>query len=194
MTPRNPFASRFVRPGAMPFLFPSGIDATRLVERLAAAGWRGAIVGPHGSGKSTLLAALMPHLHAAGRRVLRVTLHDNQRRLPSATWTDPRDCDILVIDGYEQLGLWERWRVLRQKTGLLVTSHRSVALPELWRTAVTVDVAMRVVERLAEGQAPGDLADCLSRRRGNLREVLFDLYDDHERRRWCREVNPPTSG
>ncbi len=54
----NPFSTRFVRPGALAYRFPPGESAATLVERLAASGWRGQIVGPHGSGKSTLVAAL----------------------------------------------------------------------------------------------------------------------------------------
>lgn len=31
----NPFSTRFVRPGALPFLFPPGLDAPGLVQALA---------------------------------------------------------------------------------------------------------------------------------------------------------------
>ena len=78
----NPFATRHVRPGAIPYCFPAGVDARQLVERLAAAGWRGQIVGPHGSGKSTLLATLLRTIEQGGRRPLLIALHDGQRRLP----------------------------------------------------------------------------------------------------------------
>ena len=56
----NPFATRHVRPGAIPFHFPAETSAAQLVARLRELNWRGAIVGPHGSGKSTLLVALAP--------------------------------------------------------------------------------------------------------------------------------------
>ena len=72
----NPFSTRFVRPGAVPYLFAPGQSADGLVRRLAGFGWRGQIIGPHGSGKSTLLAALAEPLARAGRRSWTVCLHD----------------------------------------------------------------------------------------------------------------------
>src|SRR3989304_6033095 len=79
----NPFATCWTRPGAMAYRFPDGETAEQLVSQLAAANWRGEIVGPHGSGKSTLLESLKPHLVAAGRSVSAITLRDGQRRLPA---------------------------------------------------------------------------------------------------------------
>jgi len=64
----NPFSTRFIRPGAVEFLFPAGQTAETLVETLRQHAWQGQIIGPHGSGKSTLLAALVPALEAAGRK------------------------------------------------------------------------------------------------------------------------------
>ncbi|MEX0642300.1 MAG: hypothetical protein WD468_06340 [Pirellulales bacterium] len=78
----NPFATCWTRPGALPFHFPSGESTATIVERLAANGWQGEIVGPHGSGKSTLLEALKPALHDAGCAVNAISLRDGQRWLP----------------------------------------------------------------------------------------------------------------
>ena len=48
------------------------------------------------------------------------------------------------------------------------------------------EAAWRVVEQLQDGYAPfvsrEDLRACLSRRKGDLREALFDLYDLYQRR------------
>src|SRR5262245_49587973 len=71
----NPFSTRFIRPGAIPFIFSAGESAESLVDHLRVNNWRGQIIGPHGSGKSTLLAALLPALQAAGRTVACVSLH-----------------------------------------------------------------------------------------------------------------------
>jgi len=184
----NPFCTRRVRPGAIAYLFPEGMDAQRLVARLAANGWRGQIVGPHGSGKSTLLAALVPELQRAGRKVLQIRLHDGQRRLP-IDWSraEVGPATVVIVDGYEQLGLLSRWRLKRQcrrrRAGLLVASHAPVGLPVLFRTEVTPAQAEAIVALLlAGGDAPPPpdvLAACLSRHRGNLREVLFELYDQY---------------
>jgi hypothetical protein len=179
-----------VRPGAIPFFFPPSVDGAQLVARLRGFGWRGAIFGPHGSGKSTLLESLRPELRRAGRRIVSVCLHDGERALPREL-LDSRPWDretILVIDGYEQLSVWNRWRLewrcRRDGCGLLVTAHRRARLPELYRTDVDRKLLDRLVERLL-----GDDRNLISRadvRRAhalhgeNLREALFALYDLHE--------------
>ena len=189
----NPFSTRYVRPGAIPFLFPPGLSAPVLADRLATSGWRGQIVGPHGSGKSALLAALAPAIQAAGRAVCRVDLHDRQRHLPPGfpPQDEPPWPAVVIVDGYEQLSRYSRFRLRQLCTrlglGLLVTTHRPVRLPELFRTRPDLDLAQRIVDHLL-GQdrslvTPDDVADRFSARRGDLREMLFDLYDVYERRR-----------
>jgi GTPase SAR1 family protein len=188
----NPFATRFVRPGAVPFLFPPGLDAAALVTRLCYFGWRGAIIGPHGSGKSTLLESLCRELERAGRVVIRFTLHDGQRglsapRVDARRWTSDT---IVAIDGYEQLSRWNRWRLARRcrrsRCGLLVTSHRPTSLPELLRTEVGCDLLERIVAGLLEGKdrliCCDDVRQAFSRYRDNVREALFALYDLQETR------------
>jgi hypothetical protein len=189
----NPFASRHVRPGALPFLFGPGESLAQLVERLAGHSWWGQVVGPHGSGKSTLLAAVLPELERAGRRPLAARLNQQNRIPGEEVWqvaegAVPR---MLVIDGYEQLSWRGRRRLKaacrRNGHGLLVSCHRGLGLPPLYRTAVTVELARRVLDRLltpGQRQALGklDLGRALAGCGGNLREVLFDLYDFYEER------------
>jgi adenylate kinase len=190
--PVNPFLTRRVRPGAIPFLFPSGINPARLVARLRQLGWRGAVVGPHGSGKSTLLESLRPDLHLAGRRVVNVCLHDGERMLPRGI-LDVRPSDretVLMIDGYEQLSAWNRWRIERRcrrdGRGLLVTTHRPTRLPELYRTEVDGKLLERVVEHLLADRlrliTSAEVQRMFARHGENVRESLFALYDLHERR------------
>jgi hypothetical protein len=193
----NPFSARRLRPGAVPFFFPPGLDAAALVERLRAAGWRGQVVGPHGSGKSTLLAALRLQLEAAGLDVHAAALHDGQS-LPAGFWAalGKGRPGVVLLDGHEQLGVWARWRLRwacrRRGLGLVVTSHTDAGLPVLYRTEVTPEVARRVVAYLTAGTtatvADREVDDRLAVRGGNLREALFDLYDLHERRRDCGVV------
>jgi hypothetical protein len=214
---RNPFASRFVRPGAIPFQFPFGIDATSLLIRLDQFNWRASIIGPHGSGKSTLLAELTRELLAAGRAVHATALHDRQRRLPREFFDRIRStCDpsadnpkaIAIVDGYEQLSYWSRRQLNRRcrvyKAGLLITAHAPTTLPILFRTSTSLDLAMAIIDRLLlpsrlerEGPACRELVESGVRdivgeseirqawiaHRGNLREMLFELYDLFERRR-----------
>ena len=189
----NPFCTRWVRPGAIPFLFPPGENAEKLVDRLRQAGWWGEITGPHGSGKSALLAALTAAIERAGRRTVLVVLHDTERRLPVDLRNDPRlrPPVLMMVDGYEQLSRWQRLVLKRfcrrQGTGLLVTAHDSVGLPPLYRTVAMLDVAAQIVAQLMGDRkppfTPEEVSQCLSRRGGNLREMLFDLYDLFEQRR-----------
>jgi len=189
----NPFCSRRVRPGAVPYRFAAGETAAGLVRRLRQSGWWGQIVGPHGSGKSALLAALVPAIEEAGRRTFAIELHDHQRRLPLSLRRTPGlgGSAVLVIDGYEQLSHWQRFRVKRfcrrHGPGLLVTAHTTVGLPELCQTAGNLQLARQIVEHLQRGYPPRvtsrDVAERFARHRGDLRELLFDLYDLYEQRR-----------
>ncbi|MEN6457766.1 MAG: hypothetical protein ABFC63_02450 [Thermoguttaceae bacterium] len=194
----NPFCTRHIRPGAHPFLFPSGQDANTLVKRLRCNGWRGQIIGRHGTGKSALLGTLMPALERAKQRPLLVELHDGQRRLPVDLERAHRSrpFTLLAIDGYEQLARYERWRLSRRCRrhgwGLLATAHESVGLPELFHTEATAELAVEIVRRLTGDScpfSPEELAEHLARRGGDLREMLFDLYDVFERRRSASERN-----
>jgi hypothetical protein len=189
----NPFATRYVRPGALPYLFPAGMDAAALVERLRDGGWWGQIAGPHGSGKSTLLHTLLLPLEDAGRRIAFYELHPGATRLcaagePPASWADRTQ---VVIDGYELLGwlprLWVRRTCAAHRAGLLVTAHRRCGLPEIWRTEVSFGLASQVVGLLTAGRtepvvAADAVAQAFAAHPGNLREMLFALYDVYESR------------
>ena len=184
----NPFSTRHMRPGAIPYLFPTGDTAAAIVRRLEANSWRGEIIGPHGSGKSTLLCDLLPAIEAAGRRPILVALHDGERSL--AAHRDALSAvtanSLLVIDGYEQLSRYSRWRVRRfcksRGCGLLVTAtHRSV-YRRVVTTTVDLDTVLAVIRALADTPTI-DLATIersWHAHCGNVREVLFDLYDLHE--------------
>jgi hypothetical protein len=104
--PTNPFATRWTRPGAIPFVFADGGTMLDLVARLQANEWRGAIVGPHGSGKSTLLAALVPAIAATGRRAVVIRLHDRGLGLLATSHTKVRL--PVVFDTVPSLSLIEQ--------------------------------------------------------------------------------------
>jgi hypothetical protein len=194
--PSNPFASRCVCPGAVPFFFPPGQGVADLVERLRTFGWRGQIVGGHGTGKSTLLAVLLPELRRAGREPVVMTLHGGRRTVSAEEWRALRLAEEscpgvqVVVDGFERLSRWRRfrlrWRCRRRGHGLLVTAHDDIGLPDLYRTEVTAELAGRVLDHLLPGPrrsiSETDLAERLTRHAGNLREALFDLYDLFEQR------------
>jgi hypothetical protein len=197
MSPRpstdNPFSAGRLRPGTVEFVFGEGESLAECLARLERhAGW-GQIRGPHGSGKSTLLCELIPRLIASGRRPVHFTLHDGQRRLPVSrpeleTWNEQTQ---VVIDGFEQLSLWSRWRVKRlcrrRGCGLLITTHRDLGFPDVLVTAPTVELAHRVAARLLEGWpalvGPDDVEQSFAQHRGDLREMFFALYDLYEIRK-----------
>jgi hypothetical protein len=186
----NPFATRWTRPGAIPFQFPCAMTSDDVLQRLMEHGWQGAIVGPHGSGKSTLLATLLPALKAAGKHSIVVRLHNGERRLPLSRreLNQFGPADLVVIDGYEQLGRYQRWRLSRhcrrRHFGLLVTSHGACDLPVLFRTEPTLGL----IEHLIEHHLPAhegrigrqDVQHAWQRHAANVREVFFELYDRFE--------------
>ena len=190
---QNPFCTRRIRPGAAPYCFPSGVTAEDLVERLRENRWRGEIVGPHGSGKSTLLARIIPAIEQAGRQAVLFELHDGQRRLPG-DWRRKIESPpsspppIAVIDGYEQISRWSRFLLKRYCNrrcfGLLVTSHVPAGFPEIFHTSASLEMARQIVDQLMQNEkiniSAEIIADLFARHDGDIRELLFDLYDLYE--------------
>ncbi len=191
----NPFCSRRIRPGALPFLFATGGGMAELLTRLEENGWWGQITGPHGHGKSAILAALVSAIEPTGRSTGLWELHDGQRRLPDGWQQGVMASDnkerLCIVDGYEQLGRWGRFRLKRlcrsRRCGLVVTAHAPVGLPDLFKAASNVELAQLIVRQLQDGfpdlVTPRDVAESFEQHAGDLREMLFDLYDRYERRR-----------
>jgi energy-coupling factor transporter ATP-binding protein EcfA2 len=186
----NPFATCWTRPGAIAFQFAAGQSGAELVARLAAAGWRGEIVGPHGSGKSTLVASLTPLVSAAGRTVTTLTLRAGERRLPPKVVGQALAAarPLVIVDGFEQLSWWQRRllvaRCRRASAGLLVTSHVATGLPLLYATRPDLPLARAVVStltaRIPSLVTAADVAASHACHGSNLRELLFALYERHE--------------
>jgi energy-coupling factor transporter ATP-binding protein EcfA2 len=192
MTASNPFATRFIRPGALGFLFEPGQSAEWLVENLRASGWQGQIVGPHGSGKSTLVAALVPALEGAGRTIERYAVRSGQALVIApesiARWTTGTQ---VIVDGYEQLSWLARRKLQSQvrahQAGLLVTTHADMGLPTLYQTQPTEELARSIVAALLKDESAAITADDIraayAAHHPNLREMLFALYDIYQARR-----------
>ena len=193
----NPFATRFTRPGAQPFLFEDGRTAHNIIERLKQNNWWGQIIGPHGSGKSTLVSTLEPAFDVHRRDVIHLRMHENEHRLPARLFSGNnwRETTQLVVDGYEQLGRYSRWRIKRhcrrRGCGLLVTTHFDVGLPTVFTTEPTPETTERLVAQLLDLHGHGDLMGqgpygsdqiraAFKRHDGDVRELLFELYDLYE--------------
>jgi hypothetical protein len=201
--PSNPFATRFIRPGALPFLFDDDQSLETLERRLKANHWLGEIVGPHGSGKSTLLAALVPKLAAGGAHVTLYRLQGGMRSLPrpdspAVEWFPPAGetprskiaARILIVDGAEQLSTLRWWQLRGMvwffRLGLIVTTHRTLGLPRLVSTSSSPELTWRIVERLvpahAETISRSEVDAAFARCGGNTRETLLSLFDVYQRR------------
>ena len=218
VVPSNPFVSRRVRPGAIPYLFPTMGDVDGLISDLRAKQWIGQIVGPHGSGKSTLIESLVVPLRRGGRKVVRYgytnmscnkqgvgTLAMFARDGTDSTFFSRGDGVVwdrdtqVIVDGFERLSLYQRLEVyvhcLYQGAGLLVTSHRrTFALPVLYRTQGDLAIAWKIVEYLAADYAMNpisyqDVSQSFQDHRGNMRELFFSLYDLYETR-LCQDGMP----
>lgn len=193
--PRNPFATRSTRPGAVPWQpIPDAPDV--LLERLAEGGGRGAICGPHGSGKSTLLRHLLAAAAERGWKTRLVAIRssaDLGRAVAAIVLAAGRGC-WLGIDSWEKLGFAGRplaWLAAWRSGQVVVTAHQPT---DCWPVLVNIrpDEATfrRLVAQLlrqADGSPslaavfePSQLDAIFRRHRGNLREALFELYDRFE--------------
>lgn len=186
----NPFSTRFVRPGAVAYTLSPRHDLANLAARFETIGRVGQIVGPHGSGKSTLLADLIRLWENNSERVLLIELHDGQRRLPTrlSDLARTESPSLIAVDGYEQLSRRAARGVRRfcrrRRLGLVVTTHCSMGLPDLVRCAPGLSLVTRLVRDLLAGKgnsiADEDIRRSFHRHEGNVREVLFEMYDLYE--------------
>ena len=188
----NPFSTRAVRPGAIVYRFPSDDSLESLLSRLSENHWWGEIVGIHGSGKSTLIQTLREALPNAGKEVHQFTLSRGERRLPTAAADEMSHWDEqtqVVVDGFEQLGWWQRRALKRicrgRGCGLLITAHKSFGFPPVFTATTSLGLTEQLVFALLPDHATNHIStaiieEAFGRHAGNVREVFFDLYDRYE--------------
>ncbi len=173
----NPFRSECV--DALAYRAP-GFDWQALELRLAAAGGRGAIVGPEGHGKTTLLLDWVKRRRDEGAEVIFIKLATNQRRLTAPQRELLATTGFVFVDSAEQLGWLGRRELLRltaRASGLVVTTHRPGCLP----TVFTCPSSPQLLDELVR-ELTGDDTDCASswyRHRGNVRLALREFYDQN---------------
>lgn len=181
-----------------------------LADMLAGYGYWGQIIGPHGSGKTTLLYDLTQILQQRGCPVLSIALHDQQKNIPpdfrlkllnlakykfgtGENGKTPSSMNkIVIIDGFEQLSclnaFFLRCYCLRQNLGMLVTAHKAAyGFPVLYKTHSSTQQLEDVINFLLEDSdmflKNQELPELLQDNKGNIRDVLFLLYDEYEDRK-----------
>ncbi len=164
---------------------PVGWTWKELMARLERMRYRGAIVGPEGRGKTTLLEDLEPHLAALGYAVSLRRIVSDSPALPDEELRRMErlaDRDILLLEGGELLSRW-RWRKVLRATeragGVIVTAHRPGLLPTLVECESHADLVDEIVQRLSgDSEFPQPVVhELLMKHKGNVRDVLRDLYD-----------------
>lgn len=203
----NPFSTKFIRPGAIDFIFGSVDQPRELVATFLRNGLRGQIIGPHGSGKSSFLLALRPYLAEIAelhwtqvpprspRDWLRISSWlgrelvwpQERRRQPVPDVRDSKPL-VWVIDGFDSLS-WFTQRSIqrycrRHEIGLFVTAHRDLGLPTLYRPTMDMAGFRALATNLLPSSATladAEIRAAFQKHSPNIREALFELYDSFER-------------
>ena len=141
---------------------------------------------------ATLVETLGEELQRVGRHVVILRLRGGQGHRSSVTPINPpwSTATQVIADGYEQLGCLGRarlrWTARHAGAGLIVTAHAPAGLPTLLHTAPDLETVQAMVHTLLGDQLSvirdQDVAASFASHCGNVREVLFDLYDLYERR------------
>ncbi len=158
-----------------------------LVDRLQQLNQRAMLVGPHGSGKSTLLRCIATQL--SGRyNICNVLLRTDHPNLNSSQRQNLRQLsnkDFLLVDGFEQLSSWAKFRLMKWSTragGVLLTSHVDGPLPSLHSHRNSLSTTTAMVEKvLTESLSPclRSRISHLHRQHGDdMRSVFQSLYND----------------
>ncbi len=154
---------------------------------------RAMLVGPHGSGKSTLLADIASAL-SSRYSIKQITLREEKRIFSSqdkALLESLSNGDLLLVDGFEQLSAWNKFRLMRCSLaagGLLLTSHRPGPLPILHSHSNCFDTTVLLVEKLLQKKLDAKMHEQLRpiyKFHGNdTRSILFELYDLWSESKW----------
>ena len=131
----NPFSTRFIQPGAIPYKCFDGSHVNELVQRfLNLPSKRGIIIGPHGSGKSTLIVSFVSELSsvdaASSVHQLRFSTDRSAWRSLLASTKQWTQSSIVILDGYEQLRFWWRaWQAARRPVPAVTPTRPKSRIP-----------------------------------------------------------------
>ena len=192
----NPFATRFISPGQIPYFFSAPNELARLVTKGSSLDWQAQIVGPHGSGKTTLAQELTRELQIWFDRIefLIIRRFDDIQRCndpksspPTQSKVSQNDFDtntMYVIDGIERLSWLQRKLLVtdcrKRGIGLLVTTHRRLSnLPILYETSFDADRFNKILSYLGSDQYADRYLQLANKHGQDCREMLFALYDLH---------------
>ncbi len=182
----NPFGAKRIR--AIGYL-PQELSCQEIISQLEKLDYTAAVVGPHGSGKSTLLRDMEEQLSQSGVYTKKLFINLDTK-LP---WQTIKECvcsmppkSVLFFDGANHLPFL-RFRQLRSMTqkrsiGLVITSHDEGPLPTLLVCRGRLDLLTELTQQLLpEHQTirQSHLAALFESHRGNIRDCLWQLYDDY---------------
>jgi len=173
----NPFSTKFWASGVIPFQFSEpGESIDGLLDK-AQRHPICQIVGPHGSGKSTLLNSLLKQCEENGESTRHLFFNNLHRRIPDGITF--REDLTFFVDGFEQLSLLNRFRLLCQSKRLILTVHRPVwFVPVLYRAKPQFSVFVQIVRQMVSNPPEESvLRTVYERSRGNFRNAFFELYD-----------------
>lgn len=190
----NPFATRFIKPGAIPYRFLELGGWADLESALAQHAWRGQLIGPHGCGKSTLLADWLPRMSFPEVHYIRCgtsgPLEQSRHQHHDPMRGNGRPEVMQVIDGFDHLPRVRQWasmaRARSMRQGLIVTCHRPRRMGFRHHLGPSLETAIWLVDWLQrEGPkrvGPQDVERTFHDVGGNMREMLFRLYDVYAER------------
>lgn len=146
----NPFATRYIRPGAIPYFFADPARCGEWLDRFRAEGAQAQLVGPHGVGKTSLGLELARHLRPEFPDFRHLTLRQEKGRseliqvvgvqqhsfvadrgtqsLFHSEGVEGKSRTLFLIDGWQRFSRLNRHLFIencrRLGHGVLVTSHR----------------------------------------------------------------------
>ena len=193
---QNPFSTRFIRPGAIPWL-STDASLNSLLLRLCSVDNRALICGPHGSGKSTILSHLVSTAQRQGLNVhyLRISSWLDVIGVIRVFATIRPKKSLVAIDSWELLGFlgWFLCQLADFRgVGVILTVHEVTwwnRWPVLLHMEADDKTFQQLVHELMTKSSRSEnikfsramLHDVLQRNSGNFRESFFELYDHYER-------------